>query len=158
MKYPPPSPCSSEVWESDLTSGPCPLPPNTGDGGPRTCPRILHFYHSALCLFPLRGTVSPSTVVHTNSIPSLRGEVCPGTPLAMGGEGTTCGAPAHCPIWHGALSRMQVGHCGRVYSILQRVLGVYEPCSGLQKAHILCELGFVRPRIGLCDPNNRQRG
>ena len=59
FKYHPPSPCSSEVWESDLTSGPCPLPPNTGDGGPRTCPRILHFYHSALCLFPLRGTVSP---------------------------------------------------------------------------------------------------
>ena len=59
VKYLPPSPCSSEVWESDLTSGPCPLPPNTGDGGPRTCPRILHFYHSALCLFPLRGTVSP---------------------------------------------------------------------------------------------------
>ena len=135
-----------------------PITPQYGRRGAPTCPRILHFYHSALCLFPLRGQCPPSTVVHKYSISSLRGEVCPGTPLAMGGEDTTCGAPAHCPIWHGALSRMQVGHCGRVYSILQRVLGVYEPCSGLQKAHILCELGFVRPRIGLCDPNNRQRG
>ena len=46
------------------------------------------------------------------------------------------------PLW-----QMHHGYCGRVNSILQGTLGVYEPrcChkSNEQKANILCESGFV---------------
>ena len=77
----------------------------------------------------------------------------------MGGGWTTCGSPAaHCWIWHGGfgcivapLWQMHHGYCGRVNSILQGTLGVYEPrcCHNEQRAK-----GEYPVRIRLCRPNN----
>ncbi len=50
------------------------------------------------------------------------------------------------PLW-----QMHHGYCGRVYSILQGTLGVYEPrcCHNEQRAK-----GEYPVRIRLCRPNN----